>query len=245
MKNAFLALPLAALVFLGAGCGNSSGVTPSDVISGDVARCGNAYFPLRQGYAVTYRNTFPGGAPNEYTLSVERVEGNEIELKTAFQSGTTGTQTLECEDGVVRAKSFIALGGPSSLTGQAKTTAVRGELMPRDLRVGSAWETEFDVDVKITDPLKDPMVDPLSDPLASGRATRLGTTIKIAREALAEESVTVPAGTFRALKIRSVTTGMGFPITSNEWWVEGSGLVKVTTGDDQSIVSEAISVRLP
>ncbi len=238
MKKAFLILPLAALVFLGAGCGGSSGAAP--VVPAAVARCGNAYFPLQQGYSITYRNTFPGGAPTEYTMAVERVEGNEVDLRTTFQSGTNGTQSLECgPDGAVRAKSFISLGGTAGMTGQARTTAVRGELMPREIRVGTSWVSEFDVDVNLT--------NAVDDPLAPGRVTNTGATIKIEREALSEESVTVPAGTFNALKVRSNMTGLGGlgGITSYEWWVEDRGLVKVTTGDDQSIVSEAIRIQAP
>ncbi len=86
-----------------------------------------------------------------------------------------------------------------------------------------------------------------SDPLAAmGRVTEFGATIRIAREVISKENVTVPAGTFSAFKVRSTMEGFsGASMVSYEWWTNGKGLVKVTTGDDQSIVSEAITITTP
>lgn len=174
-------------------------------------------------------------------MAVERVEGNVIDLHTTFSSGSEGVQTLTCgPDGVVMARNFLALGGSGGLLGQATTTAVRGELMPSELRVGATWTTDFDI--------QGAMGSSPTDPLAPrDRVTQFEATISIAREVIGKENVTVPAGTFSAFKVRSTMNGFSVfgPIVSYEWWSSGKGLVKVTTGDDQSIVSEAISIRTP
>jgi hypothetical protein len=43
------------------------------------------------------------------------------------------------------------------------------------------------------------------------------------------ETVTVPAGTFRAIKVESIITGASVPLTRTSWYADGVGLVKTVS----------------
>ena len=255
MNKAFLVVPFVALAVLGAGCERGTNPPSSDAGRGTAvpsvasAPCRHPYFPLAEGYQITYQNTFPGGTPTSYTMSVVSVNGNEARTAVQFASGTRSEQTYRCADGGVAATSYVDLAaGASGRRLTAETRSSSGQLVPADLHVGSDWHTEFKIAMNLGAAFPSGAVPQNND-----------VTVSAHRIAVAEENVTVPAGTFQAIKVRSETTFdfgpsvsdiPGLPTTSGlvgyEWWVEGKGMVKVMVGEgNDAIVSVATDIRTP
>lgn len=261
MKKTYFILPLMAMVLMGAGCGASSrvvvtpsGTVPAPVDSGAIPSpvlprgnaCTSEYFPLQQGYKVSYANRMSSGASqNTYTMEVTSVAANRATVSIAFDNGIRSEQVYDCTDGNVQATGYVDLAaGMSGVRASAQTRSSSGQLIPRDAGVGSSWSASFDIVTTLG-----------GDGTAPVRT--INTTVTTQRTAESEESVTVPAGTFQALKVRSSTTFVfgdaamaGLPamdpVVGYEWWVKGKGMVKTTSGiDAQTIVSEASAIVTP
>jgi hypothetical protein len=254
MKRSLLIAPVAALVLLGAGCGGSSAPTTTGTgaaapaaqtgsnLLGRTSACAHPYYPLRDGYSITYANRFQGGTSG-YTMSVSDVTANQAKLTVEYQGGTRSEQTYVCNNGAIQASGYVDFAaGMTGASASAQTRSVEGELLPRDLRVGSSWNTRFVISMNMGG--------------VPGMGGDLNGTVSIRRTAEAQERVTVPAGTFQAIRVKSETdfrfdpvagaAPEAFPpLVSYEWWVEGKGLVKTTMGGDQSIVSEATAINTP
>lgn len=257
--SSVLGMGLGCLVLVGAGCG-SSRTAPADPMSPapagtgsiiDTARfaCAHPYFPVVRGYKVTYASRY-AGATNTYSMEVTNTSRDAATFAIAFDNGIRSQQTYACADGGVRATGYVDFGGAMAGTGSAQyeTRAVRGVLLPENLRVGSAWSTSFDVVMTINS---------LPSLPAGAAMGPIEGTVTINRQAIGQEQVTVGAGTFIAMKVRSETSmdmrptdgGVtGFPVdmapmVSHEWWVEGNGLVKTETVD--GIASEAMEIVTP
>ena len=182
-------------------------------------------------------------------MSISNVTSNSAKLTVAFENGIRSEQTYNCSNGAIQAAGYVDLAaGMSGASASTQTRSVEGELLPRDLRVGSTWSARFNVSMNIGGALPPGATNTVGDVLNGTVATR--------RTAIAEEQVTVPAGTFRAIKVKSETdfrfdsppgaAPESFPpMIAYEWWVEGKGLVKTTMGGDQSIVSEATAIVVP
>ena len=130
-----------------------------------------------------------------------------------------------------------------------ETLSQEGVFLPKDLRVGSEWDTTYAVEGKFT------------TPAMGNQPVNMKQSIAMQQKALAEESVTVPAGTFTAIKIEqktTVTIDFGAnaimqqfasqmpPITTTNylWLVKGVGMVKsesVYQGETSRV--EAISIN--
>ena len=270
-KSALFVAPVALLLLMGSGCGSSapvttadgsaaSGVTPSSTsptatVSTPVAAtgsdCTSEYFPLRTGYQISFANRLSTGASqNTYTMKVTSVVGSHVTATVDFDSGIHSEQAYDCTDGNVQATGYVDLGaGMSGVHATAVTRSSSGQLIPHDVHVGSVWTAAFTISTSLGG--------------VSGMPARnIDSTVTTERTAEAEEDVTVPAGTFHALKVKSITTftfagaapsipGMGAipapaPVVGYEWWVKGKGMVKTTSDmSGTSIVSEATSILTP
>lgn len=262
MKRSLLVAPFAALVFLGAGCAGASepsavpnpdGTPAARVETGRIngatatSACAHPFFPLKNGYSITYANRYTGGTSN-YSMTASNVDERGATMTIVYESGLRSEQRYTCSNGAVQATGYVDMAaGMSGASATAQTRSVEGELLPQNLRVGSRWNTRFVIAMQLGAVLPE-ATNTVGD--------TMNGTVFIQREAIAEEAVTVPAGTFRAIKVKAETdlridTGPGAspenypPSVSYEWWVEGKGLVKTTMGGDQSIVSEATAIVLP
>ncbi len=252
--NRLFFVPLATLVLIGAGCRSETTASmdgstrPTAEAPQNRSSCAHPYFPLREGYSATYTNRSTSGPPSTYTMTVSNVSGNRATIVIAFENGMRMEQGYACNNGMLQSTGYVdfaaAMGGRQA---SIETRAVEGELLPRDMRVGSRWNARFTISMD----MRALMPAGVSVPGALGV---VNGNVSIAREALAQESVTVPAGTFQAMKIRSTTdfrldpvegsiqAPQTPPMTSYEWWVEGKGLVK--TEMDGGFVSEATAIAL-
>lgn len=257
---------LLGISLLGAGCARSSepsspsgaGSETRPVTGGSVSlglsprsACDHPYYPLRDGYRVRYqiqsRDVAGASQTHHYSQRVQSAMGNSVSLTTSFEDlgesrtdRITSTQTINCADGSLRADTYVDFG--SRLSGRASqfkvnTRRVTGQMLPPDLRVGSEWEGSFDISMVPTGAGESPI------------GTGIDMTVRMRRKVVAEETVTVPAGTYRALKVTATTDfggEGGAPLVTTEWWAEGAGLVKSvfagggTMGDIVTVAQEVV-----
>lgn len=250
---------LVVLALFGAGCASSSRGPGAAAVSdtsggGPVAAqsaCHHPYYPLSLGYAQTFKDSFRSlvnGEPQttRYSWRVVELGAANAKLDIQFENNSLHTQqNVSCVGGALQAHSYVSLSGDQSL--QAETLSSSGDYLPKDLHVGSVWDQTYQI-----------VVHPgaMGGPVASD----VQANVTIHHQAVREESVTVPAGTYTAMVVKSSAVmnlqGIGgsgagaMPATeiqSTEWWVKNVGLVKAQTvlGGDYTATSEAETITLP
>jgi len=252
--RAGLVLPFCIL--FGAGCQRaaptvSAPVAPPPPAVASASACDHPYYPLKPGYEVEYRSNYNGNAGG-YTVSVDTgTAADNVKLKLRFNQGTTSDQIISCDGGNLKAMGYVDIASAvESRQVDVETKNVEGYLLPGDMHVGSDWTAAFDVVMKMNIP----------EMQRAGLGTVEGS-IKFHRKVVGQESVTVPAGTFDALKVESETTidthAPGRPggptatvpsIKTVEWWVKGKGMVKSVTpsaGLGGNITVEATRIVVP
>lgn len=218
---------------VGAGCPSPSGApTASRPVAS--SGCSHPYYPLRPGSSITYRMT-TGENVNTLKVSVTENTGDQAKLTYAFpEGGINIDQTLTCESGGLFSESYLDLASEvSGMNFRSETKSASGPLLPEGLGVGSEWDSSFDIVVHVD-----------SGPVHDAGISEINETFSIHRKAEGFESVTVPAGTFNALKIQShftvATTGVpgmsSLSFDTTEYWVEGIGYVK-TASESGGVVS--------
>lgn len=249
----FVSSSLAVLVLVGSGCGpapaprdgasTSTPSTPSPAPSASAGACDFPYLPLRAGYKANYNSQF-GGRDSSYTMSVNSVSGNGANVVYKVNDITVN-HDLNCEDGLITEQGYLDLGSIAGGTrSNIRTNRVEGSIMPRDVHVGSEWSSKYDITMDYNNPQLG--------------ITQVNSIIETARKAVAMERVTVPAGSFNALKVENkykmtiTVPNATFPIppiefTSVEWWVEGKGMVKTQSSDTRlgNWSTEAQSITAP
>ncbi|MCI0479328.1 hypothetical protein L0Y59_02180 [Candidatus Uhrbacteria bacterium] len=238
-------LLFASLVLVGAGCGPSA-PAPSDTTSGTGPSisdsCGNPYYPFKPGLVIAYRVT-PAAGPegsSDYAIRTVSVSGSTATIRAELANGATADMTADCADGTVALKGSSGLGAAMEGTTFTMTpVSSSGTSMPANVTAGTNWENTEEVRMEFTD-----------DANAGIGPITMTTTER--SKAIGEESVTVPAGTFKAMKVelkRTISSVAAFGAmppstdTVTEWWVKGIGMIKsVTIGQDGTSTVEATSV---
>jgi hypothetical protein len=244
-------------MLVGAGCGPekpapSPATPPSSSPAAPTAEktssdnCGNPYYPFKQGLAIAYGVT-PSVKTTEsadYTIRTVSVVGTTAKLRVETAGGGTADMEADCANG------SVALNGSSGLGAAAqgmkfKTTVLSssGTYMPADVSAGSVWNNSETIRMDVTG--------------GSAGMGPITMTTKEQSKAIGEESVTVPAGTYQAIKVEVTRTttstaqiaggkSMAIPPStskSTDWWVKGIGMVKSVTKDqDGTTTVEAKSV---
>lgn len=251
----------ALLILMGAGCrsGSSSRESrPTPTTGGSVldsigrGSCDHPYFPVRQGYSVTFKNSYNSlvdGSPqvDRYTMRITEADAARAKMEVQFSSGLRSTQDISCADGILRTNAYLDMSGGRSVT--ARTISSSGEYLPRDLQVGSAWSQTFNLEMRPTSRAAAEAM-----PVMNARAT-------LNHQAIREESITVPSGTYTAIVVKTKTSmqldiagapaaAAGAPAMEFEslgWWVRGVGLVKsqAQLAGGFSATSEAETVVIP
>jgi hypothetical protein len=194
--------------------------------------CANAYYPVREGATWSYKST--GGPAGEYSFTdtITSVREDGFTLSTQF-GDLTRTQEWSCTpEGLVA----LQLGGAPAATLNSQNIQldleiknVSGVTFPSEINVGDQWQHNLDFEGNVN------VIN--QEGAATGNA-------QISFNTVGNESVTVPAGTFDALKIELDTTlninvsvqGISVPVTFTSsytyWFVQGIGWVKASgTGD--------------
>lgn len=219
--------------------------------------CDHPYYPLRRGYSVTFKdsyNSLVDGRPttDRYTWSVTDVGADSATLDILFaSSGLHSKQTVSCAGGSLFARAYVDLAS-SGRAVNMETTFASGEYLPRDLAPGSRWQQKYAIAMRAAAPARPGDVSRMPDTNAS---------VTIDHEAVREESVTVPSGTYTAVVVKSHTEmkidamgGVagaadlpGIEVDSTEWWVRGVGLVKAQTqmAAGYTATAEAETIVIP
>lgn len=250
-RSAALVVALSTVILVGAGCARPRTSAPSDAANqpaSDAAApttpqeaCGNPYFALPQGLRVDFESETKG-QKIAYSLTVQASNAGAEKLVYEFPSlEFVFAQDIDCANGAVTTDTFLNM---AAATGQMKTESQKaeGELMPKDVHVGSTWSTRYETVVTNT----------VSEVAGTVMTMKLRTDSK----AVGEEKVTVPAGTYDALKVETtstsdVTLGEGSALpssttTATQWWVKGIGLVKqVAVGKGATTTTSATKVTMP
>ena len=194
----------------------------------DVGLCANTYYPIRPGATWTYKST--GGPAGEYSFTdtITAVGQDSFTLTTQI-GGLTNIQDWNCTpEGLVAHQ----LGGaPAAMLNSQgiqlalNATNASGVVFPSQINGGDSWQHTLDVAGIVT---------------VAGEEAEATGTAQMNFTAEGNESVTVPAGTFDALRIQVDTTlnvsasyeGITLPVTftgaHTYWFAPGVGWVKST-----------------
>ena len=223
-----LILSVLACNFLGSSAPSAPASTeslslPSSSSAGGA--CDNALYPVVVGASWNYSmtNTVPGN----FTRSITAVNADGFTDQDVFASGITRTGEWKCDHGAL-----IALqpdGGASgtvqanNITAVFQTTDMNGITFPATVNAGDSWAQNFTLEG--TESFNGQDIPAKNETAFSCTA---GNT----------ESVTVPAGTFNAIRVdcktdikitvtvNGVTVPTDVSTTSTMWYASGVGLVK-------------------
>lgn len=195
--------------------------------------CDNALYPVKQGASWVYASTGgPSGSFN-YINSITEARTDGFTLTSQFADATRA-QEWACQPDGLKA---LQLGGGSAagisiqgMTTSLTTSDVTGLSLPRAIDPGAQWQYSLALQGTVVMP---------DNPQAPANGV-----YSVTMQALGSETVTVPAGTFEAVKIQSTSTvdiisafaGKETPIKFNgttiTWYAPGIGYVKsVENGD--------------
>ena len=186
-----------------------------------------------------------GGRDTVFTYLVKAASGKKATVEYDFGNGAKVEVEFECSEDGIRALSQVdfskAFGGPAASV-TSRTKSATGELVPKDFHVGSEWSQTFESEAEVQ-----------NETMQKLGMKNISTTMKMDHKAVGEESVTVPAGTYTAIKVETdmtVTTKISptaAPIESKSkttaYWVRGIGMVKSTSGEGSAATTmEATAV---
>jgi len=204
----------------------SGGSQPSPLPAAAVGPCANPLMPVVAGASWTYKTTTSGLKDGSLTRSIKTVSDSGFTSQDNLGS-LTSNGDWKCEAG-----NLIALqpnGGTTSTVSGAniqadmKTTAMDGITLPASVTTGTVWSQTFKLEGTITVHNKSiPTQDDVAQKCTAGPT----------------ESVSVPAGTFNAVRadcdlkmaITMTLGGAGTPSTIDTqvqmWYAPNVGLVK-------------------
>ncbi len=196
------------------------------------ARCDHPFYPVREGWVWTYRSSVD---KNPYIIQTLEVKADSFIQRFTFTSfGFDSRWTCDAR-GLTQPE--FAPSGQTGLQMKFKTRKATGVVLPQSLRVGSSWSYSYE---------------------ASGEAQQGNLTIHMEQsvsttsKVVGQESVSVPAGRFRALKVESTQTTRGtmtmggrssplnLTVKSTSWYAPNVGLVK---SQSEQVVIELVSLK--
>ncbi len=187
--------------------------------------CTNAYYPVREGATWTYKSSGGPSGGYSFTDTVTAVRADGFTLTSQFEN-LTRTQEWSCKpEGLVALQLGGAAVSTQSMNLDVQTQNVSGITYPKEINTGDQWDYALDFTGKIN---------------VAGNSGEAKGNDKNHFKALGIESVTVPAGTFDAMKIQTDTTlditasvqGVSVPVTFSGsytyWFAQGVGWVKAS-----------------
>ncbi|QRO00951.1 hypothetical protein JRI60_18905 [Archangium violaceum] len=205
------------------------------------ASCPNPYFPLEEGLRLTYR-----AGRSELSLATREVKSTPEGLTSTLavdMKGKVGSTEATCSADGVRTGVGGLEGTLLSASGMdVEVVSSEGPVVPAPAAMvpGGTWKNSLSVKLR----------PPESSKLPGGIRPVLSSTFDKEATVVGEEDVTVAAGTFKALKVRNVTTARsgradspGRTLESYIWFAPGVGIVKVATGENTDL--ELLKVERP
>ncbi|GAB4420120.1 MAG: hypothetical protein Kow002_08290 [Anaerolineales bacterium] len=204
---------------------------PAQAENPDQGLCANPYYPVRPGATWTYTGTGSLASDYSFTDTITDVRTDGFTLTSQFDE-LTRTQEWACTPEGLASLTFG--GGPAAginvneMQFDLTTSNVQGIILPQTINAGDQWSYSLDFEGTMD---------------VTGASANATGTAHYDFTALGEESLTVPAGTFNAMKIKAVLTlnikvsyaGTETPVsltsTTDIWFVPGVGWVKaISTG---------------
>jgi len=212
--------------------------------------CANAYYPIREGSTWSYKST--GGPAGEYafTDTITSVRDDGFTLSTQF-ADLTRTQEWACQPEGLVALQFggapAAMLNAQNMQLELEVNNVSGVTFPSEIQAGDQWNHNLDFEGSVN---------------VAGEEGAATGNVQTSFNAVGNESVTVPAGTFDTLKIQVDTTlninvtyqGLSVPVTFSGtytyWFAQGIGWVKASgtgevVGTSFSETTELQSYNIP
>jgi hypothetical protein len=218
-----------------------AGITAASDTAAPLASCPNPYFPLEEGLRLTYR-----AGHSELSLLTREVKPTPEGLTCTLavdMGGRAGSTEATCGADGVRTGVGGLEGTLLSASGMdVEVVAAEGVVVPSPTAMvpGGSWKNSLSVKLR----------PPSSAKLPGGIRPVLSSTFDKEATVVGEEEVTVAAGTFKALKVRNVTTARsgradsaGRTLESFIWFAPGVGIVKVATGQNTDL--ELLKVERP
>lgn len=233
-----------------AACSPSAGNPTGSPVNGNGAPvtgegiCANPYYPVREGATWTYESTGSPSGTYSFTDTITSVRSDGFTLTSEFDDRTR-TQEWACKG---EGLSALKLGGPmvATLNSQDLNFVLNvknasGVTYPTIINIGDQWQQtlEFDGAMDI-----------------SGETATAEGNVQTTFTAVGNESVTVPAGTFDAIKLQvdsalniSMTIqALTVPVTYSGayfyWYAEGVGWVKASGEGNVTSVSFTETIEL-
>jgi hypothetical protein len=189
--------------------------------------CANPYYPAVQGASHVYAGTSSDVGAFSFTQTISEVRADGFTLTSQFDELTLSQEWSCGPDGI--ALLDYAGGGAAAihttgLQGTFTTTDMSGVTLPANVSAGSTWNQAFSLEAVL-------------DMGEAGEASGTGSAT-IDYQAIGFEPVTVPAGTFDAMRVESTLStnieatfaGLTVPVMLTthtvSWFVEGIGRVK-------------------
>lgn len=237
-RNFLLLIILAANMFA---CTPSSAIdnaapSPGDPVSGGPApsgTCANPLYPVIQGAAWTYASTGSPPGPFLFTDTITEARVDGFTLTSQFKD-LTRTQEWACKP-----EGLLALqlgGGPMAgisaqgLSAQFESSNVTGISLPVDMQNTQQWT--YGLSMKGTIAMPD------------NQASQADGSVSSTFQVLGAESISVPAGTFNAIKVQvnseyTLNTSfqgflmpLNFSSTTIIWYAPYVGWVKSVENSD-------------
>jgi hypothetical protein len=196
--------------------------------------CDNALYPVKQGATWTYLSTGSPSGDFSYTDTIAELRADGFTLTSQF-TGLTRTQEWACETGGLKALELGGAGAAASISTQGTTAEftssdITGISLPKEITPGMQWEYSLKMQGVTAMP-------------GNQNAQSTGT-FSMTMQEIGRESVTVPAGTFEAVKLQSTSLvqitadfqGLQVPVTINGssfvWYAPGVGYIKSVENSD-------------
>lgn len=205
---------------------------PAPVPPALAASCDNPYAPVGKALPKTYRFKSKGAAPSsQYTVTVEKMTATGFEMRYTDQTGTYTVPYTCTPDGLASGQFGLGRGPSGSVT--YKVTSSSGVVIPRPdrWRVGNSWIAT-------------------SQGTVSASASDQKYTFKsiLTFKVVANERVTVPVGSFDAVKVTLTQKGefgaggyvQPLNYSGTLWFASGVGLVRQ---EDEFGVHELVSYK--
>ena len=228
---------------------NSSSANKASDTSDSISTiCNNAYFPVGPSVVRKYRVTYPKGmlSDREYTESFSDLTDDTFAVNTDFGNVKAHINWKCSPDGLLATQYDNTVNMvKSGASARVDTMESNGVSLPPEDRwkPGETWHAEY----RVTETLNGPDGKQMGG--GEGTVTQDGAII-------GSESVTVPAGTFEAMKTELKTTvditvtmkGMSIPmkvpIDTTAYFAKGTGMIKsvTKTGAGGDATSELLSI---
>jgi hypothetical protein len=226
MKRGLLLAAVLSIVTLVAACGGGGGggAVPITTSGNTTTTSGSNYFPISAGSSWTYSST-SSDSTFTYVQTITQSTSSSFSMKTTSTSlpgWTTEDYVLLLTKAWGEADQTLYDDG-----GNVTQTVTFNPAIPA---LPSKWDIgthDFGMSILTSNPPLDIDGLTLSDITVNG-----------------SESVTVPAGTFSALKVTTVASYPTISITQSLWFVDGVGIVKSTISTPVPQSSELVSFTI-